>query len=214
MSVRGDVRERNLGREVYYSENYFALHQLCSFAHQLHDIYRIGPKSVLEVGIGNGFTSTFLKRAGFDITTVDINRALEPDVCASIDEMPSRLGGMQFDLVVCCEVLEHMPFDFFDQNLEILRSFSKNLYLTLPSYKRVFGFGGLLRIPKVGARNVSLFFEFPINKQLDREHYWEVGSSADTSVDALRQILWKRYKEVTTRRYALNPYHRSFTCFA
>ncbi len=168
------------------------------------------PESILEVGIGNGFTSTFLRKAGFAVTTVDINCALDPDICASIAEMKSKLAGKQFDLLVCCEVLEHMPFHSFEASLAVFRSISPRLYLTLPSYKRVFGFGGFLRVPFAGVMKTSLMLDFPTKKTLDKEHFWEVGSSSETNLVSIRKILCEYYEEVAIFRYFLNPYHIAF----
>lgn len=210
MEIRGETRERNLEKSEYYSENYFKLPQLCSFAHQIHDIYRLKPASILEIGIGNGFTSSFLKRSGFDVVTVDINAALEPDICSPIAGLAPLLGGRSFDLVVCCEVLEHMPFANFEDNIEGFRAVGRRLYLTLPNYKRVFGLSGFLRLPKFAPALVEAEIEIPIRKSLDKEHFWEVGSSPLTTRKEIVKRLGRFYPRVDTGRYGLNPYHLSF----
>ncbi|NER23864.1 MAG: class I SAM-dependent methyltransferase [Symploca sp. SIO1C2] len=207
---RGYNRERNLEKSIYYSDGYFQLHQLCSFVHQIHDIHRLKPTSILEVGIGNGFTSSFLRRAGFEVVTVDINPRLEPDICCPISEMQSCLEGRFFDLVVCCEVLEHMPFQEFESSINIFHSLSQRLYLTLPNYKRTFGVGMLLNFPKLPYLAVDAHLELPNIKVLDREHFWEVGSSRATRKKEIEGYLKKIYGCVDKGRYALNPYHLSF----
>jgi SAM-dependent methyltransferase len=207
---RGENRERNLEKSAYYSDNYFGLTQLCSFAHQIHDIHRLKPANILEIGIGNGFTSSFLKRAGFDVVTVDINAALEPDICSPIAGLVPHLKGRYFDLVVCCEVLEHMPFENFETNIEVFRAAGSRLYLTLPNYKRVFGLGGFLRLPKLSPTIFGAQIELGIRKPLDKEHFWEVGSSSMTTRKEILNTLGKFYSHVNTRRYGLNPYHLSF----
>jgi len=82
----------------------------------------------------------------------------------------------------------------------------------LPNYKRVFGFGGFVRIPKLGSRVNTLFMEFPNNKKLEKEHFWELGSSKETKVKKVKQIVKKHYTDATVNRYSLNPYHYSFIC--
>jgi protein-L-isoaspartate O-methyltransferase len=58
---------------------------------KIHEIDKLKPKDILEIGLGDGFVSSFLKRAGYDVTTVDINPALEPDICAPLDQMSNHL---------------------------------------------------------------------------------------------------------------------------
>jgi SAM-dependent methyltransferase len=208
---KGEERERSLERSVYFSDNYFSFKQLCSFVHQIYDIHELRPKSILEIGIGNGFTSTFLKRAGYEVTTNDINPVLEPDICCSLSDLPLHLPGSSFDLVVCCEVLEHMPFDDFESNLRTLRSLGKRLYLTLPNHKALMGFAWLPRLPKIpNSQAGSLYCEIPLPKPLQAMHYWEVGSAIFTSRKSIAKRLRNYYASVTSRRYALNPYHVMF----
>lgn len=206
---RGVERERNLEKSVYFSDAYFRLHQLCSFAHQIHDIHQLKPKSIIEVGIGNGFTSTFLKSAGFDVFTVDINPNLSPDLCAPISELPNQLRERKFDLVVCCEVLEHLPFDEFESCMQIFQQIASRMYLTLPQAKKFFGFGGFLQLPKLGRRNVNAYLSRA--KALPAEHYWEVGSAGQTSKLQLSKIIAKYFETVEARHYCLNPYHICFS---
>lgn len=210
MQIRGKEREMNLNKSVYYSDGYFRLEQLCSFAHQINDIHKLSPKNIIEIGIGNGFTSTFLKRAGFDIVTVDINPDLGPDLCVPINELQLYLSGRLFDLVVCCEVLEHMPFDEFEENIRIFSSIGSRLYMTLPNYKRAIGFGGFLRLPKFSPFKINQYIEISWKKKLDKEHFWEVDSSAQTKKKNIIKILNRYYKHTSVSRYALNPYHMSF----
>lgn len=209
---KGSERERNLPKSSYFGEHYFGLQQLFSFSYQIHDIYHLKPSNILEIGVGNGFTSSFLRRSGFDVTTADINPGLEPDICCSIEELPHHVGQGNYDLIVCCEVLEHMPFDEFVGNIEVIRSIGKRLYLTLPNYNKVFGFSGLIRIPKFAQKIVQKQFEMPGDKQLPPEHYWEVGSSPTTHRKEIRRILNNFYQAVDVTNYGLNPYHLSFTC--
>lgn len=210
MSTRGHDREQNLPKGAYYSEGYFSLAQLCSLSHQIHEIHKLAPQNIIEVGIGNGFVSSFLRRAGYKIRTADINPSLAPDICAPICELPELLRGERFDLVVCCEVLEHMPFDEFESNLDHLRFLGDRLFMTLPNYRPTIGFTGFLRLPKMTPRLMDLSIDLFRHKRLDREHFWEVGSDRSTSKKEIIKLLKARYKNVMLKRLALNPYHFAF----
>lgn len=51
---------------------------------------RLAPKAVITIGIGNGFTSILLKRAGDDVVTIDINSSVGRDIYSSLVEPKSR----------------------------------------------------------------------------------------------------------------------------
>lgn len=210
MKSRGEGRERDLPESVYFSDGYFQLPQLCSQAHQISDVGALKPVNVLEIGIGNGVTSSFLRRAGIDVLTVDINPNLKPDLCASIDELQNHLKGRQFDLIVCCEVLEHMPFSKFEESISIFKTIGHRLYLTLPNYKRSIGIGGFFRL-RHSVRNLSFYYDLPVKKKLPEEHYWEVGYSKETHSAEIIKIIRRYYNQVSVKKYHLNPYHWSLT---
>lgn len=211
--IKGYERERNLKKDAYFTESYFSMTQLCSLSHQINQIYKLKPSSVLEIGIGNGFVSTFLKRYGIDVCTVDINAALSPDIVCSIHDLPKHLTNRKFDLVVCCEVLEHMPFEEFEKSLEIFKMYSDKLFLTLPSYSTWIGFSGFLRIPKICNQLINVGIKISRKKDLEKnEHFWELGSSEQASRKNIKLILSKKYKQVEHGVFTLNRYHEYFVC--
>lgn len=210
--VRGVDRERELARDEYYSQHYFSMPQLCSFAHQLNHIYSMMPSSVIEIGLGNGFVSTFLRRAGVPVTTADINPSLEPDICAPLSDVRQHIDNT-FDLVICCEVLEHMPLEELDKNLDHLRSLGPRLFMTLPNVYRTWGMSGLTFLPKLGGKLFDFTFSIPWKHSLaDGPHFWEVGHSPKCSKSEIVRRLRARYKNVRSGRLALNPYHIWFIC--
>jgi SAM-dependent methyltransferase len=93
----------------YSSRAYNTKERFCSFWHQLDETLSLDPRTVLEIGPGEGLVSDWLRRAGVDVTTVDIDPALSPDILGSATELPFE--NRSFDVVVCCEVLEHLPFE-------------------------------------------------------------------------------------------------------
>lgn len=210
MTLRGAERESSLPKEAYYTEKYFGMEQLSSLIHQIHDISKLAPSSIIEIGLGNGFTSSFLRRSGINVTTVDINPNLEPDICAPICDLDKHLNpDSKFDLAVCCEVLEHIPFEEFVENIKMLRKFSDKLYLTLPNYRPSFGISGFIRLPKF-RHLFGLFIDIPRKKTLEKEHFWEVDSAKETSKKAILQILQTYYPSARVSRHNLKPNHYAF----
>jgi SAM-dependent methyltransferase len=93
----------------YRSWAYNTKERLCSFWHQADEVRRLGASTVVEVGIGSGTVAGWLRDRGIEVTTVDVDPELGPDVCGSVTDLP--LDDDAFDVALCCEVLEHLPFD-------------------------------------------------------------------------------------------------------
>lgn len=211
--LRGAEREATLDLRAYFSDSYFALPQLFSLSHQIEKIHKLAPRDIIEIGIGNGFTSSFLRRAGYDVVTVDINPALGPDICAPLAEVEPHLYGRRFDLAVCCEVLEHMPFAEFESNIKLLRRVADRLFLTLPNNRKYFGFSGLVRFPKYNPIEVKVFISGRFGKGVPKEHFWEVDSCQETSLKNITSILGTVFSSVKTGNFSMNPYHRYFIAY-
>ena len=212
IATKGVERERNMSREAYFSDLYFSLPQLCSFAHQLNFIHSMRPASAIEVGVGNGFVSSFLRLSGLHIVTADINLALEPDICAPLSDLGNLVDG-PMDLVICCEVLEHMPLEELDTNIEYLRQLGSRLFMTLPNSRRSWGLASQLSLPKLGFKHVDLNFNFPFRRRLENSpHFWEVGYNSDCSRSAIEDRLKRHYSSVRSGKFLLNPYHVWFVC--
>ena len=211
---KGELRERSLSKDVYFSEGYFDLKQIYAQGQQIHEIYKMKPQSLVEVGIGNGLTSSFFKQSGSEVLTVDINPNLNPDVVCSIDQMPEFLGEKTFDLVVCCEVLEHMEFEKFEESLKVFKKYSKNLFLTLPQYRYWYGLKGTLKLPRF-TKAVSLGFYLRRKKNLDNGHchFWELDSHSFSFRKKIINILKKYYPNIEHGVFHMNKYHEYFRCY-
>lgn len=211
---QGREREINCEKSVYQDDSYFDLVQLSSFIYQIKNVRDFSPQSVVEIGVGSGFTSSYLRSAGYDVTTVDINQNLNPDVCSDLANLPNIKFEKSFDLVVCCQVLEHIPLDELESNLEILSKLGRNLYLTLPSYYSYFGLGGILRLPHI-RKDFGLYFKSPFRtKNLnDGIHLWEVDSENKSNRKVIEKMLLQFFKKVSISKIPLNPYHIQFKCF-
>jgi ubiquinone/menaquinone biosynthesis C-methylase UbiE len=120
---------------VHYSHSYDSKKRLASYWHQVDECITLGGKLVLVIGKGSGLPSYLLEHRGFKVTTVDIQAELAPAVVCDVRQLP--FSDQAFDVVVCCQVLEHIPFEFFVPALcEMRRVIRKGLVLSLPDQGR------------------------------------------------------------------------------
>ena len=135
-----------VGPDHYFNKCYDSKQRFMSYWHQINEIIKLNPKKTLEIGIGNGFISKYLKERSLNIITLDIDRKLNPDVTGSVLQMP--FGNESFDAVACYEVLEHLPYSNFGAVLaEIFRVSKSHAIISLPDINRAYRFN--VQIPKI-----------------------------------------------------------------
>jgi len=166
---------------------------------------------MLEVGVGNGFVSTFLRQSGIEVVTADINPQLGADVCAPLAELPALLAGERFDVVSCCEVLEHIPFEQFGAQLDALRTLAPQAFISLPGHFPWLGLAG-----RLGLHNrfvdVALGLRIPCRRRLTDGHYWEIASHWRTRRSALVAAMRERFGRVDSGVFPMHRYHYYFRC--
>ena len=193
----------------YFENTYDSKERFISYWHQMNEITALEPQSVLEVGIGNGLISYYLRQRGFNITTLDIDRQLDPDISGSVIEIPLRDNS--FDLVACYEVLEHIHYEKLPQALsELHRVSRRHVILSLPDCNRVYPL--YVRIPKLGTlrRLISLPRLNPPQHKFDGEHYWEIGKAGYPVQKVLQDVEKSGFKIMKTYRVFEVPYHHFF----
>lgn len=130
---------------------------------------------ILEVGPSHGFVTSYLRKFGVDVTTIDNKKEYDPDVLGSVFEMPFENDS--FDMILCCEVLEHTPYDLLSQALNELRRVTKKKVLfSVPDGRRTL-FSLDLKIPFLKKKQVLI--KIPTFKKHKMEqkggHCWEIG---------------------------------------
>jgi SAM-dependent methyltransferase len=192
-----------------YESAYDSKKRFISYWHQIYEIQKLNANQVLEIGIGNGFISKYLKERSLDIITLDVDKRLHPKVLGTINQLP--FIDKSFEVVACFEVMEHLPYSEFTKILsEINRVSSSYAIISLPDaslYYRIF-----LQIPKFG--EFREIIQIPrIRKQkheFDGEHYWELGKSGYSLVNIIDTIKKQIFSIEKTYRIFENPYHRFF----
>lgn len=156
----------------YFSKKYGDSKRWMSYWHQIKEVLKFNPQSVLIIGKGDGLVSEYLKLKGIKITTLDIDGSLNPDVLASVVDMP--FPDNSFDAVLCAQVLEHLSYgDFLKALSEIKRVSGTGAVVSLPHFGPVIKF--LFKIPFLPELKFILKLPYPIKHQFKGEHYWEIG---------------------------------------
>ena len=164
------------GKSHYCTSSYDTKERFISYWHQIDETMRLAPRRVLEVGIGNGFVSRYLMRRGIAVTTLDVVAELEPRIVGSVLSLPFE--PLAFDMAVCCEVLEHLPYEAFPRALGELRRVSRgHVLLSLPDHTPVYRFN--VEVPRLGEfkRLIPHPFPRPGLHSFDGEHHWIIGTA-------------------------------------
>jgi ubiquinone/menaquinone biosynthesis C-methylase UbiE len=157
-----------------FAEDYDSLGRFASYWHQIEEILALRPASVLEIGTGNGLVSSYLRQRDIALTVLDIDGRVQSDVIGSVTRLPIRDAA--FDVVSCCQVLEHLPYEEFAVALgEIYRVSRRYAVISLPDFARVYKF--LIQLPKIGELRMLLRVPRlrPPRWEYNGEHHWSIN---------------------------------------
>ena len=126
------------------------------------------------MGVGTGFVRDYLLKCNIPIETIDIDEKIKSNHHGNIQSTSFR--DNEFDLINCCQVLEHMPYDSFKSTLEEMRRITKSYVLiSLPDLSRKYSFQ--IELPLFG--KVQKIIPLPRLKKIkweyNGEHYWNIG---------------------------------------
>lgn len=198
----------------YFQENYLTIARFISYYYQVDFIRNTGAQKILFIGVGDGMVPTMLKKnREYDVTTLDIDADLCPDVIADIQTVD--FPDDSFDLVCAFEVLEHMPIAESERALANMARISKKHVIVSVPHRRT-GFELVLKFP--GIRTVlkkdfvKLALLFPLRFKGFAEsgqHYWEIDGHS-TPLEKFRSILRKNFTIMSELTPVLDSYHRFF----
>ena len=171
-------------------------------------------KSVLEVGVGNKIVSGILLNRGYDVKTIDIDQEVKPDFIEDIRN-PVSLSGNSFDLILCCQVLEHLPYSDFITTLKNLYQISKRyVIITLPyTSTGTFKFYFYIHFPFLGSVSYMELFNLISRRHVfNGQHYWEIGKKGYRLRKVRKDIYKSGFRIIKQYPIPENPYHYMFIC--
>lgn len=204
-----------VNKNHYDFMRYVHINRWCAYYQQINEVVNSGASKVLIIGIGDGIVADMIKNIEPDtiITTVDFDSELNPDICCDICELSNSVEK-EYDAIVCCQVLEHLPFDKFLLCLTELKKCMTNrgrLILSLPD-------SGLpldikLHTAHIHIRNIIKICHFWYKDfKFTGEHYWEINSAAKYSAHKIRKDIKKVFSIVDEYVFEYHTYHRFYIC--
>lgn len=197
----------------YFQQEYDDLPRFISYFHQIDLVRSIRPHSALEIGVGNKTVANYLKHHGVAVDTCDIDANLRPDYVGDVRSLPLRDDS--YDMVIACEVLEHIPWSGVERALsELYRTSRRFVVLSLPHASASLDL--ILRNPLPMRMLKTPFFGLSLRMPLfftrtdsPGEHHWEIGRRR-YSARRVRRVLRKHFTIRREVRPILHPYHHFF----
>ena len=198
---------KQVNKDSYRFEKYSDTSRWASYYYQLKETLRLEPKSILEIGTGDGvFKNYILSNTDIEYTSIDVAEDLHPDVVGSVTKLPFKDG--EFDIVCAFEVLEHIPFSDFEKALsEIRRVAGKYAVVSLPHFGPPIQF--FIKIPFLPRVRFSFKLPYPREHVFNGQHYWEIGKRGYSSAK-IRKILAKYFDIVCDYVPFENQYHHFY----
>jgi ubiquinone/menaquinone biosynthesis C-methylase UbiE len=194
-------------KSAYSFEKYCGLDRWSSYHYQLREILKKSPETVLEVGGGDGVVMRYLRaNTNINYKNLDIAEDLSPDILGSVESIP--LPDSTFDLVCAFEILEHLPFEKFEQSLkELARISKKDVLISLPHFGPAVKI--LLKVPFLSEVKIAFKIPYPRKHVFNGQHYWEIGKMG-FSISRIRELLANNF--VIKQEFVPfeNQYHHFF----
>lgn len=207
------MTQKQVAEGYYFQKKYASLERFITYYHQIDEIRKLNPKSILFVGVGDGVVSDYIgKNTNIEITTIDIDDTLGADVLGDVRKMPFE--DQAFDLVIAFEVLEHIPFEDFSTALKEMQRVSKKHALVSLPYRNT-GFDLLFKFPYIRTLlkrdflrlRLSLPIKFP-GFAVSKQHYWEMDKG-QTPMRLVQSVI-EQFFTVEQKFHATFDAYRTF----
>ncbi|MDR1985248.1 MAG: class I SAM-dependent methyltransferase [Prevotellaceae bacterium] len=205
--LRSDSRSVQVAASHYQFQEYVDNGRWNSYWHQITETLAFAPKTVLIVGVGDNIVGKMLAEQGVQVYTFDFDKELHPDFAGDVADIDDVLQDNYFDVIVCCQVLEHLPYDRFEDILQQLRLHARNVIISLPYSGIKYKFE--IKLPVIKTLKVNLYIHKFFRKYLfDGQHYWETGTKGYSKKRVTKSM--KKFFTVKKRFIAPNNLYHLF----
>lgn len=209
-----------VNKEHYDFSNYVDIYRWGSYYSQVLETVQFKPKSVLVIGVGDNIVPSIIQcvslKWGGIVDTFDFDKQLSPTYIGDVRNINEIIEN-KYDVIVCCQVLEHISFEYFD---DILRRIS--FCLNLEGHF-------ILSLPQSAYQHflIDLKFVLPRIKQFRRiitfnrrgswdmfendQHFWEIGFKG-YHLNKIFHTVSKYYRILKQYTLYENPNQRFFIC--
>ena len=161
-------------QESYKTLKYNSKANWLSYWYQISEIINANPRDVLIIGKGSGIVENSLQilYPKMKITTMDVEESLNPDVVSDMRSMP--FSDNSFDVILCCQVLEHIPFGDVEGVLKDFKRIVRDrAIISIPQKRKHIKIE--IDIPLIGNKRIIL--KYPFNKKSIRskQYFWEIN---------------------------------------
>lgn len=150
-----------------------------SYWKQIELVMKRKPKKILYVGVGTGFMPDYLKKCGYVVETADVDAQLKPDYVIEIGKLSSL--GKKYDLVMVCEVLEHIPLSDVPRALENIAAVARACIISVPENRSKLWFS--FKIPLIPEQKLFIPLPFFPSKVTNIYHYWELNPKTQKQLE-------------------------------
>ena len=202
----------------YVFSNYVNQDRWNSYYQQIFEASKCKGKNILYIGTGDGIVVDVLRKIGKNVKTLDFDKALKPDYVGSVTKIKEILAKdwKKFDVILRCQVLEHLPFSEFEKSVKQDAECAKQrLIISLPNNNRKYRI--FMHLPRpIGKHKGTLLIrrhftkKWDINNQGNGEHYWEIDAKGCPKRKDIAKILKKYAKKLKFYTLFENPYHIFF----
>ena len=192
---------------TYLTLEYNSKARWLSYWYQISETISRKPRNILLIGKGSSIVEKSLATLAPMIQTVtlDNNPELLPDVIGDLRSLPFEKAS--FDCLICCQVLEHIPFDQIDTALREFANVAKDfVILSVPQKRKYIKLE--IDAPLIGDKMIILKYPFMKKEIKSRRHYWELNRGI--SYSAFIKVLRKHFVIEKTFLNEINCTHRFF----
>src|SRR3989339_650242 len=199
--------------EHYKSKKYDDLSRFISYYYQINEARQLEVENILEIGIGGVIVAGYLKSIGKQVVTCDFDKDTQADIISDVRNI--NVADKSFDLVIACQILEHIPFVDLAKGLSEIRRVSKKYAMISLPYRSSY-FEMVIKFPFSRTIFKRDFFDLVVRKSVkfpgfekSGQHYWEIDQKKYKLAD-VRAKLEDKFKILYEFSPVLNKYHYFF----